>query len=83
MHGCGSCTVPHHEPHLNVFDCIQSLVSNLYVVRWSIISEIAFYSFHRRRLKEYLDTSGTKTRVLKVLALFIESGSVYCAILVS
>lgn len=43
----------------------------------------ATYSLHRRRLKEYLDTSGAKTRVLKVLALFIESGTIYCVILVS
>ena len=55
----------------------------IYVVLWSIIFEIACYSFHRRRLKSYLDTSGAKTRVLKVLGLFIESGSVYCVILVS
>ncbi|KAM5536533.1 hypothetical protein V8D89_009810, partial [Ganoderma adspersum] len=56
-----------------------SLVTNLVAT-----SLIAFKAcFHRRRLKKYLDASGgAKTRVLKVLALFIESGSVYCFILV-
>ncbi|KAM5536545.1 hypothetical protein V8D89_009822 [Ganoderma adspersum] len=54
-----------------------SLITNL-----AATSLIAFKAcLHRRRLKEYLDTSGSTTRVLKVLALFIESGSVYCAIL--
>ncbi|PIL28301.1 hypothetical protein GSI_09590 [Ganoderma sinense ZZ0214-1] len=56
-----------------------SLVTNL-----AATALIAFKAcLHRRRLKKYLDTSGTKTRVLKVLALFIESGIVYCAILLA
>ena len=33
-------------------------------------------------LMKYLCASGTKTRVLKVFALFIESGIIYCLILV-
>ena len=39
--------------------------------------------FHRRRLKRCFDTDTAQTRVLKVLALLVESGSVYCVILVS
>ena len=40
------------------------------------------HSFLQRRLRKFLGISGAKTRVLKVLALFIESGSVYCIVLV-
>ncbi|KAM5536554.1 hypothetical protein V8D89_009831 [Ganoderma adspersum] len=56
---------------------VLSLVTNL-----AATCLIAFKAFtHHRRLKKYLSIPGTKTRVLKVLALFIESGSVYCLIL--
>ena len=48
-----------------------------------MIHESVFYSFLKRRLKKYLGDSGSRTRVLKVLALLIESGSVYCIILVT
>ncbi|KAM5536547.1 hypothetical protein V8D89_009824 [Ganoderma adspersum] len=54
-----------------------SLITNLAAT--SLIATKAF--FHHRRLKKSLGTSGAKTRVLKVFALFIESGSVYCVIL--
>ncbi|KAM5538841.1 hypothetical protein V8D89_007563 [Ganoderma adspersum] len=38
--------------------------------------------FHRRRLKRYLGGDNTQTRVMKVLVLLVESGSVYTTILI-
>ena len=38
---------------------------------------------HRRRLRRYLGADNAQTRVLKVLVLLVESGSVYSIILVS
>ena len=37
---------------------------------------------HRRILKNYVGTGGSKTRTLKALALLVESGMIYCALLV-
>ena len=34
-------------------------------------------------LKEYLDADAARTQVLSILALIVESGSVYCALQVS
>ena len=90
LHGRGSRPVPPHESRRHFFDSLQGVVRNLtsalfHAVWLTIHFETlrATSSLHRCRLKEYLDTSGAKTRVLKVLALFIESGTIYCAILVS
>ena len=41
------------------------------------------YRSHRRRLRRYLGADNAQTRVLKVLVLLVESGSVYSIILVS
>lgn len=38
---------------------------------------------HRRLVKNHLSAAGTKSRVLNAFALLIESGSVYCALIVS
>nr|VWO97453.1 Cytochrome P450 monooxygenase AKT7 (EC (AK-toxin biosynthesis protein 7) [Ganoderma boninense] len=54
-----------------------SLATN--IAATSLIATKAF--FHNRRMKRYLGIYGTKTRAFKVFALFIESGSIYCMIL--
>ncbi|PIL28303.1 hypothetical protein GSI_09592 [Ganoderma sinense ZZ0214-1] len=54
-----------------------SLATNLAAT--ALISIKAF--LHNRRLTKYLGSSGGKTRALKMFALLIESGSVYCVIL--
>ena len=37
---------------------------------------------HRRLVRKYFSRAGAKSQVLKVLALLVESGSVFCALMV-
>ena len=61
---------------------IQSLVG-MFDHTLGAVGNYEAYRRHWRSLKSYLGTGGSKTRVLRVLALLVESGGAYCSILVS
>ncbi|KAM5536531.1 hypothetical protein V8D89_009808 [Ganoderma adspersum] len=66
-----------YNPYLDVF-AILSLTTNV-----SATSLIAYKAWeHRRFVKKYFSEAGTKSQVLKTLALLVESGSVYCALMI-
>ncbi|PIL28294.1 hypothetical protein GSI_09582 [Ganoderma sinense ZZ0214-1] len=66
-----------YNPFLEVF-AIFSLATN--VLATSLIAYKAWE--HRRFVKKYFSQAGTKSQVLKTLALLVESGSVYCALMI-
>ena len=48
----------------------------------SILAEIGPVREHKRFLREHLGNGKRKTRIMKVLALLVESGTAYCFLLV-
>ena len=66
----------------DISDRIQSLVGMFNDTLGAIGNYVANRG-HWRSLKSYLGAGGSKTGVLRVLALLVESGGAYCSILVS
>ncbi|TBU40858.1 hypothetical protein BD309DRAFT_869457, partial [Dichomitus squalens] len=87
----GACTTSSIDPDRILFwagggnpstkaAIILSLVMNSAAT--SLIAYKAWWVVHRSFLKKHLGMDGTKTLVMRILTLLVESGSIYCALLI-
>ncbi|TBU25785.1 hypothetical protein BD311DRAFT_763857 [Dichomitus squalens] len=73
--------------HLQILIGVDGFADAFVVLTMSVnilaTSLIAYKAWgHRRLLQKHVGSDGTKTRTLKALALLVESGTIYCALLI-